>query len=133
MKTNLLLIFLTLTGLCLGANSAAASPSTTARSNTHLSQTIAELIGFDRDTYSLIEVAIDRALIAQTVNQPTTAGVPVPKPDVTPPKKQPEVMGKVAVPSQPAIGQTKTKKPKPKSQAKPSATNNSSKIIVGLF
>jgi hypothetical protein len=134
MKTKLLLIFLALTGLCLGANSAAAYPSTAAtRSNTHLSQTIAELIGFDRDTYSLLEVAIDRALIAQIVNQPTTAGVPIPKPDPTPPKQQPEIMGKVAVPSKPEIGQTKTKKTKTRSPAKPSATNNSSKRIVGLF
>jgi hypothetical protein len=133
MKTKLLLMLVVLTGMGWNENSASAYTPTAARSNTHLSQTMAELIGFDRDTYSLIEVAIDRALIAQTVNQPTTAGVPVPKPDVTPPKQQPEIMGKVAVPSQPAIGKKKTKKPKPKSPAKPSATNNSSKIIVGLF
>jgi hypothetical protein len=137
MKNKLLLMLLALTGLSWGANRAAAYPSPATRSNTHLSQTIAELIGFDRDTYSLLEVAIDRALIAQTVNdganERRTAGVPVAKPDVTPPKKQPEIIGKVAVPNKPANGQIKTKKTKPKSQAQQSTTNNSSKIIVGLF
>jgi hypothetical protein len=137
MKNKLLLMLLALTGLSWGANRAAAYPSPATRSNTHLSQTIAELIGFDRDTYSLLEVAIDRALIAQTVNdganERRTAGVPVSKPDVTPPKKQPEIIGKVAVPSKPAIGQNKTKKTKTRSPVKPSATKNSPKIIVGLF
>jgi hypothetical protein len=133
MKTKLLFVLLALTGLSWGANSASAYPATATRSNTHLSQTMAELIGFDRDTYSLIEVAIDRALIAQSngaPRRPTTAGVPLP---TNPPKKQPEIMGKVVEPKQPAIGQIRTKKAKPKSPVKPSATNNSPKAIVGLF
>jgi hypothetical protein len=133
MKTKLLLIFLALTGLCWGANSASAYTPTATRSTADLSQTMAELIGFDRDTYSLIEVAIDRALIAQANGaplRPTTAGVPLP---TNPPKKQPEIRGKVSIPSQPAIGQTRTKKTKPRSPVKPSATKNSPKAIVGLF
>lgn len=134
MKTKLLLMLVVLTGIGWNENSASAYTPTAARSNTHLSQTMAELIGFDRDTYSLIEVAIDRALIAQGNGAPippTTAGVPIPT-NASPTKKQPEIMGKVAVPRQPA-GQIKTKKTKTKSPVKPSATKNSSKIIAGLF
>jgi hypothetical protein len=135
MKTKLLLMLLTITGMGWSANTASAYTPTSAPSNTHLSQTMAALIGFDRDTYSLLEVAIDRALIAQSNGvpiQPTTAGVPIPT-NASPTKKQPEIRGQVAVPTQPAIGQTKTKKTKPKSPAKPSATKNSPKIIAGLF
>jgi hypothetical protein len=135
MKTKFLLVLLALNGMYWGANSASAYTTNGTQSTAHLSQTMAELIGFDRDTYSLIEVAIDRALIAQGNGapiQPTTAGVPIPT-NASPTKKQPEIRGKVAVPTQPAIGQIKTKKTKAKSPVKPSATKNSSKIIAGLF
>jgi hypothetical protein len=135
MKTKFLLMLIVLTGMGWSANSASAYTATAAHSSNHLSQTMAELIGFDRDTYSLLEVAIDRALVAQAKGvpiQPTTAGAPIPT-NASPTKKQPEIRGKIAVPSQPAIGQTKTKKIKPKSPVKPSATKNSSRITVGLF
>ncbi|WP_310487668.1 hypothetical protein [Chamaesiphon sp. VAR_69_metabat_338] len=134
MKTKLLLMLLALTGVCWSVDRADAYTTKSTASTAHLSQTMGELIGFDRDTYSLLAVAIDRALIAQAngVPQPTTAGVPIP-PNASPPKKQPEMMGKVAVPSKPDIGQPKTKKAKTRPQVKPSATKNSSKIIVGLF
>jgi hypothetical protein len=125
MKTKLLLMLLALTGLGWGVDRAEAYTAKGTDSTAHLSQTMGELIGFDRDTYSLLAVAIDRALIAQSNGfpQPTTAGVPLPT-NTSPPKKQREIMGKIAVPTQPAIGQTKIEKPKPRLPGKPSTTKN---------
>lgn len=111
MKTKLLLMLLALTGLGWGVHRADADTTNGTDSTAHLSQTIGELIGFDRDTYSLLAVAIDRALIDQVnggVNEPRTAGVPL----APPTKKQPQIRGKVAVPSKPASD------PVPKQQVK---------------
>jgi hypothetical protein len=115
MKTKFFLMLLALSGLYWSATSASAttvSPMLTDRQNANLSQTMAELIGFDRDTYSLVEMAIDRALVAQQVNevplqQVRTAGVPV----ATPPEprqsdKKPEIVGEIAAPTDLSIGQT---------------------------
>lgn len=118
MKTKFFLMLLALTGLCWSANSASATlaPKPTDRVNANLSQTMAELIGFDRDTYSLVEMAIDRALIAQQVNvvplpQIRTAGVPVAKPpEAHPSDKKPEIVGETAAPIEREIGQIKSKK-----------------------
>lgn len=94
-------MFLAMCGLCWSANSASA----TMTPNANLSQTMAELIGFDRDTYSLIEMAIDRALIAQQVNevplpQIRTAGVPVATPpDASQSDKKPLIGGKWEAPT----------------------------------
>jgi hypothetical protein len=102
MKTKLLLMLLAFTGLGWGVDRASADPARGNDSTAHLSQTIAELIGFDLDTHSLLAVAIDRALVAQAkgdVNEPRTAGVPL----VPPTKKQLQIRGQIAVPSQPAI------------------------------
>ena len=139
-------MLITLSGLCWGTNSAAANvlATTSDRNSAQLSQTISQIIGFDRDTHSLVELAIDRALIAQAVKPPSvrssiTAGVPyVPQPTrvdgqvATPkrPTKIPEITGKIDAPSSPSIGQTKvkkTKKPKPS----PSAVKNQQPI--GLY
>jgi hypothetical protein len=135
MKTKFLLMLITLSGLCWGTNSAAANvlATTSDRNSAQLSQTISHIIGLGQDTHSLVELAIDRALIAQAVNQPPamprTAGVPLAQPTpqptqpagkVTEPKPQvsktPAITGKIDPPN-PSVGQTKvkkTKKPKPK-------------------
>jgi hypothetical protein len=139
MKTKFLLMLIALNGLVWGVNGASATLSTS-HDTARLSQTIAGLVGLDRDTHSLVELAIDRALIAQSVNQPPvtsprTAGVPIAAPTPQPTRidgkvavpnphatQTPEITGKVAAPN-PSIGQTKvkkTKKPKPQ----PSAARN---------
>jgi hypothetical protein len=105
MKTKFLLTLLTLNGLFWGINSVSASAPSLTHSNRPLSHTIAEII--DLDVHSLVELAIDRALIAQQVNDnkiphPVTAGVP--KADVSQTDKQPTVRGRVA---NPQIGQVK--------------------------
>ncbi len=123
MKTKFLLTLLAMTGILIGANSAVANTISTPerdRSITNLSQTIANLIHLEeRD---LVELAIDRALLAQQVNEPkiptpiVTAGVP--RADITPTDKQPTVrgrvpkiktvpIGRIQPPQQPSIGQTK--------------------------
>jgi hypothetical protein len=121
MKTKFLLTLLTLTGLLLSANSVfAATGSTPDRdlSITNLSQTIAELI--DLDDLNLVELAIDRALLAQQVNEPkiptpVTAGVP--RADLKPTEQKPNVRGRInkikevpigiiAQPKEPSIGQS---------------------------
>ncbi|AFY91330.1 hypothetical protein [Chamaesiphon minutus] len=121
MKTKFLLMFLALSGLCWSANSASVTTIApiTDRQNANLSQTMAELIGFDRDTYSLVEMAIDRALIAQQVNevplpQIRTAGVPVATPpDARQNDKKPLIGGKWAPPTERKIGQIKNQKTTP--------------------
>ena len=127
MKTKFLLTLLTLTGLLLSANSVFASTGSTPdrdRSITNLSQTIAKLI--DLDNRNLVELAIDRALLAQQINEPNiptpvTAGVP--RADLKPTEQKPtdltptvrgrvnkikEVpIGKIAQPQETSIGQSK--------------------------
>ncbi|PSB57899.1 hypothetical protein C7B77_06665 [Chamaesiphon polymorphus CCALA 037] len=119
MKTKFFLMLLAVSGLCWSANSASAvmvTPTIAERQNANLSRTMAELIGFDRDTYSLIEMAVDRALIAQQVNvvplpQIRTAGVPVAKPpEASQIDKKPLIGGKWEAPTDLKIGQIKTKK-----------------------
>jgi hypothetical protein len=121
MKTKFLLTLLTLTGLLLSANSVFAATGSTPdrdRRITNLSQTIANLIHLEeRD---LVELAIDRALLAQQVNEPkipnpVTAGVP--RADLKPTEQKPNVrgrvnkikevpIGRIQQPQQPSIGQT---------------------------
>jgi hypothetical protein len=85
MSAKFLLALIAVNGLCLSANAAVATtelPPATTHHITQLSQTIANLI--DIDDRNLVELAINRALLAQKVNEvkvPTlqpmvTAGVP---------------------------------------------------------
>jgi hypothetical protein len=65
MKTKFLLTLLAFSGLFFGANSVSArmiSPTETSHNIANLSRTISESIGFDSDTHSLVEFAINRAL-----------------------------------------------------------------------
>jgi hypothetical protein len=119
MNAKFFLMLLALNGLFLDMGSASASATTLTgadRQITNLSNTISELIGIDRGTHTLVELAIDRALLAQKLNSGTnnlrTAGAPVSIQD----DQKPELaVGKMAVPNQ-SIGQTKIKKTKqPKS------------------
>jgi hypothetical protein len=103
MKTKFLLTLLTLNGLFWGVNCVSASATSQTESHRTLSHTIAKLI--DVDAHNLVELAIDRALIAQQVNDnkmpnPVTAGVP--SVDVGLANKQHPVRGRVA---KPKIGQ----------------------------
>ncbi|WP_310482650.1 hypothetical protein [Chamaesiphon sp. VAR_48_metabat_403] len=127
MKTKFLLTLLAMTGVFISANSAVATTKFTPerdRSITNLSQTIANLINLEeRD---LVELAIDRALLAQQVNEPkiptpiVTAGLPradIKPTEQKPTDKQPTVrgrinkiktvpIGRIQQPQQPSIGQT---------------------------
>jgi hypothetical protein len=65
MKTKLFLMLFALNGLLLGANSASATPVNQSVSN--LSHTISSLVDLDADAQSLVELAINRALLAKNV------------------------------------------------------------------
>lgn len=70
MKTKFLLVLIALNGLLLGANSTSAATIAKAESNQNaasLSHTISELIDLDANTHSLVESAINRALIAKSI------------------------------------------------------------------
>ncbi len=79
MKTKFLLMFLTLNGLLLGANSAFAYTSSSPTNSTgdlnlgSLSHTISDLIDLDGDAHSLVEMAINRALIAKSLKEDVNA------------------------------------------------------------
>jgi hypothetical protein len=99
LKTKFLLTLLTLNGLFWGVNSVCASDTLPLGSNRTLSYNIAQLIQLDAP--SLVEVAIDRAMLAQQANTarmptPTTAGVP--KLDTSQPDRPPAVRGRVTLP-----------------------------------
>ena len=121
-KTKFVLTLLALNGLLVGTNSASAStgsPLELDRQIANLSQTMAELIGFDRAAQSLLMSAIDRALIAQKVNVNVlpivTAGVPLLPTD-------PRRTDKIPT-SDRSIGQTKIDKTT-SPQPQPSPQNN---------
>jgi hypothetical protein len=130
MKTKFLLSLLALNGL-LCASSASASTGSPSDNyhQSQISQTISALIGLSADDRILLELAIDRALIAQAApgNQPPlpmiTAGVPLPVP---PP--QPVIRGRTAKPtpppSQQSIGQHRRQLPNdpPQQPSPPSDT-----------
>jgi hypothetical protein len=65
MKTKLFLMLFALNGLLLGANSASAAPAH--QSISSLSYTISNLVDLDADAQSLVELAINRALLAKNV------------------------------------------------------------------
>jgi hypothetical protein len=65
MKTKLFLMLFALNGLLLGANSASAAPAN--QNVSSLSQTISNLVDLDADAQSLVESAINRALLAKNV------------------------------------------------------------------
>jgi hypothetical protein len=122
MNSKFLLVLLTLNGLLFGTNStfAATLPAVNHhQSSANLSQIISQSIGLTQDTNSLVEFAINRALISQTLNncqapnssttkdstriyQPTVRGrivKPTPQPSSQP-------IGKMANPiPQPVVGQ----------------------------
>lgn len=65
MKTKLFLMLFALNGLLLGANSASAAPAH--QSISSLSHTITNLVDLDADAQSLVELAINRAMLAKNV------------------------------------------------------------------
>jgi hypothetical protein len=101
MKTKFLLALLTLNSLLFYANSAFAAKASSIEGNqkiANLSQTISKSINLDGSYHSLIESAINRALIAKgEKNNPNEAGgEPVVAPASTP---RSIVNGKVAQPT----------------------------------
>jgi hypothetical protein len=93
MKTKLLLMLLALNGVLLGTNSASAS-TVAPTENTHniasLSQTISDLIDFDG--HNLVELAINRALLAKDIKDSNTE-------DSNYSDRQPIINGKIANPN----------------------------------
>jgi hypothetical protein len=117
MKTKFLLALLTLNSLLFYANSAFAATASSIEGTQQiasLSQTIAKSINLDGDYHSLIESAINRALLAKgEKNNPNQAGgEPVAAPASTPrsivngriaqptpkPSVKPNVAGGISVP-----------------------------------
>jgi hypothetical protein len=117
MKAKFFLTLLALTGLFLSSNSAfaATGATTTNHINTDtLSQTIANLIDLDRDSHSLVSLAIDRALLAQ--KDPNSQGKSVDAGGA--PMATPIINGKIAQPqptqsNPPVIINGIIKKPEP--------------------
>jgi hypothetical protein len=109
MKTKFFLALFALNGLLLSANSVSAATGSTPtadRNITNLSQTISTLIDFE--DRSLVEQAINRALIAQNRNpRSTDSGTPnnIPAGGISadPSEVKPIINGKVAQPSRPFI------------------------------
>jgi hypothetical protein len=98
MKTKFLLVLLTLTGLLLGTNSAFAATGSLpehSQNITNLSQRIAKSIDLNGDYRSLIESAIDRALLAKgEKTSPTQPNIAVGEPY----PNGPIINGKIAQP-----------------------------------
>jgi hypothetical protein len=65
MKGKILLVFLTISGLLITAHSVSA---TTNEKATNLSRTITDLVKLDANYQSLVERAIDRALVVKEIN-----------------------------------------------------------------
>lgn len=108
MKARFFLALLAVNGLVFAANSASAF-TRSSTDNPHdaadLSRSISKIVNLKPDTHSLIEMAIDRALLAQaasdqTAPMPPTAGIPAPN-QTKDPQPQPIVNGKIANPNQP--------------------------------
>ncbi|PSB57900.1 hypothetical protein [Chamaesiphon polymorphus] len=79
MKTKFLLALLTLTGLLMGANGAVAATGASTENSqqiTNLSRTIAKSIDLDGNYDNLIELAINRALLAQGEKNGIAVGEP---------------------------------------------------------
>jgi hypothetical protein len=108
MKARFFLALLAFNGLVFATNSASAftrSSTNNPHDTADLSRSISKIVNLNSDTYSLIEMAIDRALLAQaasdkTAPMPPTAGIPAPN-QVKDPQPQPIVNGKIANPNPP--------------------------------
>ena len=105
MKNKLFLALFALNGLLLSANSVSATTgtSTTDRRIINLSQTISTIIDFD--DRSLVEQAINRALIAQNRNPRRNSAAPIdiPAGGISAPEVKPIINGKVAQPTRPFV------------------------------
>jgi hypothetical protein len=99
MKTKFLLTLLSVGGLLVSASSAFAySPSPDRAEIANLSQKISELVELDGDAQSLVEMAIDRALLAQAGNS-TRSAQPIVNGKVINPNPGPIINGKVINPN----------------------------------
>jgi hypothetical protein len=121
MNSKFLLALLTLNGLLFGTNSTFASTLPAVKhhqSSANLSQIISQSIGLTQDTNSLVEFAINRALISQTLNN-----CQVPNPSTTKDSTriyQPMVRGRIVKPT-----------PQPRSQPIGKMVNPIPQPVVG--
>jgi hypothetical protein len=119
MRTNFSLVFLTVNSLfVVAANSSFADLkiSNSTGNNASLSRTICKLIDLDRESYCLVEMAVDRASVAKGI-----------QPDESPTMDLPEVPATQPVDKQP---QTKPdSQPTDKSTPKP-IVNDSGQVII---
>jgi hypothetical protein len=106
MKARFFLGLLAFNGLFLAANSASANSGSTGENRhdiTQLSRIISELVKFAPDSHSLVEMAINRALIAQQAGEPApqpAGGISAPN-FTSDPQPQPIINGKIANPNPP--------------------------------
>jgi hypothetical protein len=130
MTAKFLLTLLVLNGLwCASASASTLSSSSPTPRLARISNTISALIGLDPEDRFLVDLAIDRALVAQADpgnpprQYPITAGVPLPVPP-----RQPTIRGRTTkltpLPSQQSIGQSRRNSPNVPPQQPSSPTDN---------
>lgn len=122
MKTKLFLMLFALNGLLLGANSASATPAS--QSVSRLSHTISNLVDLDADAQSLVESAINRALLAKSVkdnDKDLRIGQQIINGRVANPHHGPIINGKIINPNPPGpiIGRIANPRPQPLIDTKP--------------
>ncbi len=104
MKTKLFLMLFALNGLLLGANSASAASASPSVAS--LSHTISNLVDLDADAQSLVELAINRALLAKSVKDNTKdlrIGQQIINGRINNPNHGPIINGKIDNPNGPII------------------------------
>ncbi len=122
MKTKLFLMLFALNGLLLGANSVSAAPAN--QSISSLSHTISNLVDLDADAQSLVELAINRALLAKSVkdnDKDLRIGQQTINGRVANPHHGPIINGKIVNPNSGPIinGRVANPRPKPPIAKKP--------------
>jgi hypothetical protein len=111
MKTKFLLTLLTLNGIFWGINSASANAlaaTTNDRDIAKIGDHIAELLNFDPSSHTLVEFAISRALLAQTLNEcknVVNTRDRIPAKNSRPPAQPKVTRGRIAKPIIPSIEQ----------------------------
>jgi hypothetical protein len=131
MKAQFLLMFITLNGLLLCANTGSAAAATaTTHQVTHLSETIANLIGVD--DRNLVAQAINRALLAQNTREDRSS-LPQIAGDVQQVPPKPIVNGRIANPKpEPTRGEGRPRRV-PQNPPVGTPTNEPPVIINGLI
>jgi hypothetical protein len=112
MKTKLFLMLFALNGLLWGANSASAAPAHQSIAN--LSHTISNLVDLDAADQGLVELAINRALLAKNIRNDRDIKVEHQKNLIAGNYSVEDFNGRAKNPAEPiAIGQAKNPNPGP--------------------